>query len=80
MSDFFFIYLEGSKRFIFFAVSKNTKIMKKYFSSPKILVIDLGPENEIISSSTIEHGMRTQSVDDDDSQKAHSRGGIWDDM
>lgn len=54
--------------------------MKKYFSSPKILVIDLEPEDEIISSSTIEYGMRTQSVDDDDSQKAHSRGGIWDDM
>lgn len=54
--------------------------MKKYFSSPKILVIDLEPENVIISSSTIECGMRTQSVDDDDSKKANSRGGIWDDM
>lgn len=52
--------------------------MKKYFSSPKILVIDLEPENVIISSSA-ELGVSSQDLDDG-SQKAHSRGGIWDDM
>lgn len=53
--------------------------MKKYFSSPKILVIDLEPE-DLITSSDIGICSYGQDDDSDDSQKAHSRGGIWDDM
>lgn len=53
--------------------------MKKYFSSPEIHVIGLEPESVIVSSSA-DISIAAQDLDEGDSQRGNSRGGIWDDM